>query len=54
MFLYNGNKVNLELTFNEQANSLDKERNEMNILAIKEDLNEIKCRKCGESININN
>ena len=53
-FLYNGNKVNLELTFNEQANSLDNERNEMNILAFKEDLNDIKCPKCGESINIDN
>ena len=31
-FIYNGNILNLDLTFDEQANSMDKERNEMNIL----------------------
>ena len=31
-YLYNGNKINYELTFNEQANDLDKNRNKMNII----------------------
>ena len=31
-FLYNGNRINKELTFNEQANDLDKNRKKMNIL----------------------
>ena len=31
-YLYNGNKINNELTFNEQANELDKNRKIMNVL----------------------
>ena len=31
-FIYNGQKLNEELKFNEQANEIDKERNKMNIL----------------------
>ena len=31
-FLYGSNKLNLELTFNELANEIDRERNKMNIL----------------------
>ena len=31
-FIYGGNKINTELTFYEQANIIDKERNQMNIL----------------------
>ena len=33
-FLYNGNKINATLKFNEIANSFDKERKKMNILAM--------------------
>ena len=31
LFLYGGNKINLELTFREQANSIDNNRNEIKI-----------------------
>ena len=31
-FIYSGNNINFELTFNQQANLNDKERNQMNIL----------------------
>ena len=48
-FLYNGIKINNELTFYEQANSFDKNRLEMNILAISTDdeANPLQCPKCG-------
>ena len=38
-YLYNGNSINKELTFNEQANEIDKNRKKMNIIVynIKED-----------------
>ena len=51
-FLYNGNQINYELTFYEQANSTDKQRLEMNILVynINDDSNELKCPKCGCNI----
>ena len=59
-FLYNGNKINEELKFNELANREDNERNTMNILVyeinktiIKDNiikLNEIICPKCNENI----
>ena len=53
IFIYGGNKINYEISFQEQANSIDKERNEMNILVYKEENeNEIKCSKCGEIIKI--
>ena len=32
LFIYGGNQINLEFTFEDQANSFDKERNQMNIL----------------------
>ena len=31
-FLYNGERINTELTLSQIANNIDKERNEMNIL----------------------
>ena len=52
LFIYGGNQINLELSFNEQSNSFDKERNEMNILVYKKEENELKCPKCGEIIHI--
>ena len=51
-FLYGGNKIDLELKFKEQANSMDNERNEMNILVYKKEEEGLKCPKCGEIINI--
>ena len=56
IFLYGGNQVNQELAFNEQTNSVDKERNEINILVYKNkqrEENKLKCPKCGEIIQFN-
>ena len=53
VFLYGGNHLNFQLSFKEQANIMDKERNEMNVLVYKND-NEFACPKCGETINLNN
>jgi len=32
IFLYGGNKINLDLTFNQICNQIDKQRNKINIL----------------------
>ena len=63
-YLYNGTQVNKELTFNEQANELDKNRKIMNILVTKDERekeeiiisNDIICPKCKENtlMGINN
>ena len=53
VFLYGGSNLNFQLSFKEQANIIDKERNEMNVLVYK-NLNEFVCPKCGEKINLNN
>ena len=37
LFLYGGNKINMELNFMEQANSLDKNSKEMRILVHKKE-----------------
>ena len=62
-YLYNGTKINYELTFNEQANIIDKNRKQMNIIVNKND--EIKiinkeiiskniiCPICKENVLIN-
>ncbi len=50
-FLYNGNKINENLNFNEIANSEDKRRNIMNILVFKND-NYQKERSLFKSIDI--
>ena len=44
VYLYNGQKINQELTFKEQANDIDKNRKKMYILAIifEEEENNIK------------
>ena len=52
IFLYGGNNLNFELSFKEQANIIDKERNEMSVLVYKNE-NELSCPKCGEKINLN-
>ena len=59
-YLYNGTEIKKELSFNEQANDLDKSRNKMNILVTKNDaeVNEKKeviskdiiCPECKENI----
>ena len=61
IYLYNGNNINIELTFNEQANELDKNSKKMNILvknitiarSIKKNeiiSKDIICPKCKENI----
>ena len=51
-FLYNGNLINFELTFNEQATSSDKENKKMTVLVYKK-ITGFVCPKCGEEIKIN-
>ena len=62
-FLYGGNKINEENTFEEIANEEDKKRKKMNILVCEEEVNdsksyiikskEIICPKCNENCKIN-
>ena len=52
LFLYSGNTINFELSFKDQANKIDRERNVMNILVYKQNENGLKCPKCGERINV--
>ena len=54
IFIYGGNQINFNLKFNEQANTIDKERKEMNILVYENNENELNCPKCGEPLNIDN
>ena len=51
-FLYNGGNINFSSTFKEQANSMDKKRNIMNILVFHNNNNGLKCQKWGEKINL--
>ena len=50
IFLYNGNIINFELSFFEQANSLDKNNNKMTILVYRNNEEGLNCPKCGERI----
>ena len=52
-FVYGGNYPNFQLCFKDQANLLDKEKNEMKILVFQNETNELTCPKCGEVINLN-
>ena len=52
IFLYGGSNLNYQLSFKEQANIIDKERNEMSVLVYKNE-NDLSCPKCGERINLN-
>ena len=52
LFIYNGNKINFELTFKQQTNSIDNNRNQMNILVYQIDNDKLKCKKCGEIIHL--
>ena len=53
LFLYGGNKLNYELSFKDQANSIDKNNNIMNVLVYRTENDELKCPKCGEKIHLN-
>ena len=52
MYLYNGGRVNMDLTFEQQANHLDRENNQMKILVYKTESNGIKCPYCGIQIKL--
>ena len=51
-FIYDGKEINfsLNLTFEQQANSIDKGKNIMNILVEKNEQNFVDCPKCGERL----
>jgi len=62
LFLYGGGEINKELTFSEQANEMDKQRNKMSIIVndVKEEENiplikkpkKVICPECGQDIRI--
>ena len=52
MYLYNGGQVNMNLTFEQQANHLDRENNQMKILVYKSESKGIKCPYCGIQIKL--
>ena len=52
MYLYSGGRVNMDLTFEQQANHLDRENNQMKILVYKTESNGIKCPYCGIQIKL--
>ena len=53
IFLYGGNQINFQLKFKDQANIIDKERNEMKVLVYKNEDYQLICPKCGEKIKLN-
>ena len=53
LFLYGGIKLNMDLKFKEQANSLDRNNNVMRVLVYKEDADDFICPHCGEKIKLN-
>ena len=53
IFLYGGNQINSELSFESQANIIDKGKKEMNVLVIRNENDEFICPKCGEKIKLN-
>ena len=52
VFLYGGNQINFNLSFNEQASSLDRNNNIMRVLVDEKDNNRLICPKCGEKIKL--
>ena len=53
IFLYGGEQLNFNLSFYEQSNMIDKERNVMEVLVYKNEDNKYICPKCGEKIKLN-
>ena len=51
-FLYGGNRINFELKFKEQANSIDRGNKKMRVLVYKNENDEFICPKCGEQIKL--
>ena len=54
LFLYEGNEMNIELRFKEQANLKDINRNEMYISVYKKEYDEITCPHCNKKIKLEN
>ena len=52
-FLYSGSLLNLDLSFERQANPLDNQRNEMKVLVFINESDGFICPKCGEKIKLN-
>ena len=52
LFLYGGNQLNFELSFGEQACSIDKSNRVMKVLVYTKEADEFTCPKCGERIKI--
>ena len=53
IFLYGGNQLKFELSFENHANSLDKNDKEMKVLVYEKQLEDFICPNCGEKINLN-
>ena len=53
IFLYGGSKLNLESTFDEQANSLDRNYKKMKVLVYINEDDGFTCPKCGGKIKLN-
>ena len=53
LFLYGGNQLNLESSFENQANSIDKSENKMIISVFKKEESDLECPKCGDKIQFN-
>ena len=53
LFLYGGNQLNLDLTFEAQATSMDKTKNEMKVLVHTNESDNFVFPKGGENINLN-
>ena len=52
VYLYSGGQVKLDLTFEQQANHLDRESNQMIILVYKTESNGFKCPYCAKKIKL--
>ena len=52
LFLYGGTKMNMELKFKEQANSMDINRNEMKVLVYNNENDDITCPYCNKKIKL--
>ena len=54
LFKYDGSILKFELSFEEQANSIDRNIREMKVSVYTNDTDEFICPKCGEKIELNN
>ena len=53
LFLYGGNQINMELKFKEQANIIDINNKEMNVLVYKNENDDLICPHCNNKIKLN-